>query len=48
MPTGGYKKNMVPWADSGGHIYPRNTVGHVTLDPVRKTDPGPQVVGWLG
>ena len=48
IPTGGYKANGVPWADSGGHLYPRNCVGHVTLDPVRKTDPGPQVIAWLG
>lgn len=48
VPTGGYKENVVPWADPGGHLYPRNCVGHVTLDPVRKTDPGPQVIGWLG
>jgi N-acetyl-anhydromuramyl-L-alanine amidase AmpD len=46
-PTGDYKQNVVPWADSGGVLYPFNCVGHVTLDPVRKTDPGPQVMGWL-
>jgi hypothetical protein len=48
VPTGSYKENAVLWADSGGYLYPRNCVGHVTLDPVRKTDPGPQVIGWLG
>lgn len=48
IPSGDYKKNVVPWADSGGWIYPRNCVGHVTLNPVNKTDPGPQVIGWLG
>lgn len=46
-PTGNYKQHVVPWADSGGVLYPFNCVGHVTLDPVRKTDPGPQVMGWL-
>lgn len=46
-PTGNYKQHVVPWADSGGALYPLNCVGHVTLDPVRKTDPGPQVMGWL-
>lgn len=48
IPTGNYKENVVPWADSFGYIYSRNCVGHVTLDPVRKTDPGPQVISWLG
>lgn len=43
-PSGDYRKNGV------AHYAPANNpwlVGHVTLDPVNKTDPGPQVMEWL-
>ena len=46
-PTGEYKAEGVPWAESGRLMYPKNCVGHVTLDPVRKSDPGPQVTAWM-
>lgn len=46
LPTGDYRRNGVPWA-AWGKLYDKNVVGHVSLDPVRKTDPGPQVTGWL-
>lgn len=42
-PSGDYKANGVaPWAEM---IAPW-LVGHTTLDPVRKTDPGPQGMAW--
>jgi len=43
-PSGSYRDNGVsPWADPyGPHV-----VGHVSLDPVNKTDPGPQVMRAL-
>ena len=45
-PDGGYKENGVayfaPVTDR-----PPVIVGHVTLDPVNKTDPGPAVMAWL-
>lgn len=43
VPDGDYKANGVPWAGS----YRNDLVGHVTLDPVGKTDPGSQVYQWL-
>lgn len=42
-PDGDYQANGVPWAATVG---PR-VAGHVTLDPVNKTDPGPQWCAWL-
>ncbi len=41
--NGSYQRNMVTWAALPG----TREVGHVTLDPTRKTDPGPQVVEWM-
>lgn len=45
LADGGYAANncayYAPVAD------PQRTVGHCTLDPVNKTDPGPQVMAWL-
>lgn len=41
-PKGTYKDNVVTWGAISGHI-----VGHVTLNPTDKTDPGPQVMDWL-
>lgn len=41
-PNGDYKANGVPWAKMEGAI-----VGHATLDPTNKTDPGPFVTAWL-
>jgi len=42
-PNGGYLANGVPWAKMPGVF----AVGHVTLDPTNKTDPGPYVIRWL-
>lgn len=42
VPNGDYKQNGCPWAEMTGRI-----VGHATLDPNRKTDPGPFVTAWL-
>lgn len=44
IPNGTYVENGVPWAAVEG--LPR-VVGHVTLNPNNKTDPGPQVMAWL-
>jgi N-acetylmuramoyl-L-alanine amidase len=43
-PNGTYADNGVKWADVGARV---SVVGHVTLDPLQKTDPGPFVMGWL-
>lgn len=42
-PNGSYQLNGVSWGALPGVRF----VGHVTLDPIRKTDPGPQVIAWL-
>lgn len=42
LPKGTYKDNGVPWGEMTGQI-----VGHVSLNPTDKTDPGPQTVAWL-
>lgn len=42
-PNGGYQANGVTWGAMPGVRF----VGHVTLDPYRKNDPGPQVMAWL-
>lgn len=42
VPKGTYQINLVTWGAMSGHI-----VGHVTLNPDDKTDPGPQVMDWL-
>lgn len=42
-PNGTYLANGVTWGAMPGVRF----VGHVTLDPYRKTDPGPQVMAWL-
>lgn len=42
-PDGSYAENGVPWAAP----WRNDIVGHVTLDPVNKTDPGEQVIQWL-
>jgi hypothetical protein len=42
VPDDDYAKNGVPWAGMPGEL-----VGHVTLDPINKTDPGPQVLQHL-
>lgn len=45
VPNGTYKDNHVsPWAESNKYNW---LVGHATLDPVNKTDPGPQVMEIL-
>jgi hypothetical protein len=38
---GGYLANNARWADTEGEL---DVVGHATLDPYNKTDPGPQVI----
>lgn len=40
---GPYGPNQVPWALTDQP----QVVGHATLDPVNKTDPGPQVMAWI-
>lgn len=42
-PNGGYVENGVPWASTSQ----ARVVGHVTLDPTNKTDPGPFVMAWI-
>jgi hypothetical protein len=45
LPNGSYTGNRVsPWAESNKYNF---LVGHVTLDPTNKTDPGPQVMEIL-
>lgn len=39
---GTYKANGVPWGEMAGQI-----VGHVSLNPTDKTDPGVQTMDWL-
>lgn len=42
-PNGTYAANGVPWAE-----VPRyRVIGHATLNPNNKTDPGPQVMDWI-
>jgi N-acetyl-anhydromuramyl-L-alanine amidase AmpD len=43
-PNGDYASNGVPWADTWGSNV---VVGHATLDPTQKTDPGPFVMAWI-
>lgn len=43
VPNGNYKAAGVEYAA----VTRSREVGHVTLDPNRKTDPGPQVMAWL-
>lgn len=43
QPNGGYVANGSPWAE----FAESKVVGHVTLDPLNKTDPGPHVCGWI-
>lgn len=43
IPNGSYQLNGVTWAALPG----TRVVTHVALDPIRKTDPGPQVTAWL-
>lgn len=42
-PNGDYKENGVPWAAATQ----AGVVGHATLDPTNKTDPGPFVMDWI-
>lgn len=42
-----YLGNGVLWADPRGGRLPTHITGHVCLDPLQKTDPGPQVLGWV-
>ncbi len=42
IPKGSYKDNGVTWGSMTGRI-----VGHVTLNPTSKTDPGPAAMAWL-
>lgn len=42
-PNGAYAGNGVPWAA----MPTARVVGHVTLDPNNKTDPGPFVLDWM-
>lgn len=42
-PNGSHKLNYTTWAEMPGVRF----VGHVTLDPIRKRDPGPQLIAWL-
>lgn len=44
VPNGTYKDNGVLWADRGAAV---GVVGHATLDPTNKTDPGPFVMQWI-
>jgi N-acetyl-anhydromuramyl-L-alanine amidase AmpD len=41
--NGDHKKEGVPWAVPWGAVI----AGHATLDPKRKSDPGPQLTAWL-
>lgn len=41
--NGDYAGNGVRWAQLDGH----GVVGHATLDPNRKTDPGPAITQWV-
>lgn len=43
VPNGSYSLNGVTWAQLPGVRF----VGHVTLDPIRKRDPGMQLIAWL-
>lgn len=43
VPNGSYGANGVLWATTKT----AQIVGHVTLDPNRKTDPGPQLIDWI-
>jgi Putative peptidoglycan binding domain len=43
VPNGSYSLNGVTWAVTPGVRF----VGHVTLDPIRKRDPGYQFMAWL-
>lgn len=43
-PNGDYTSNGVPWADTRGSNV---VIGHCTLDPTQKTDPGPFVMAWI-
>lgn len=43
QPNDKYAKHGVPWAATDSPIY----VGHVTLNPIRKTDPGPEVMEFI-
>lgn len=43
VPNGSYQLNGCTWAALPGTRF----VTHVALDPIRKTDPGPQVTAWL-
>lgn len=42
-PNGGYQENGVTWAATTQST----VVGHATLDPTNKTDPGPFVMDWI-
>jgi hypothetical protein len=42
-PNGGYQDNGVPWAA----MTQSAVVGHATLDPTNKTDPGAFVMAWI-
>lgn len=44
VPNGSYRDNGVPWGDVTGKT---GVVGHVTLDPTNKTDPGPFMMAWI-
>jgi N-acetyl-anhydromuramyl-L-alanine amidase AmpD len=44
-PYGDHAKNGVPWASH--KLFGPRLAGHATLDPINKTDPGPQVMEWL-
>lgn len=44
VPNGSWTDNGVQWAQPSSTV---QIVGHVTLDPTNKTDPGPQVLAWL-
>lgn len=45
VPDGKYSDNQVVYADQWG--FGSTIVGHASLDPVNKSDPGPQVMDWL-
>jgi len=46
VPDGKYADNGVAYY-AGVNTKPPVIVGHVTLDPINKLDPGPQVMAWL-